>query len=190
MSTESFKDRGDALENAFFADVDAKLMDKLRASLEKDKSVDELSALSGINDRGVLSALADAGVTGRSITALHVFPLVAVAWADGLIQKEEREKVIEAATEQGMTKDSPALALLEAWLQSKPDDSVFAAWESYAKSLIAKLGSDEAKSIRKSITGSIQSVAEASGGVLGWRAVSKGESEIMKRIEAALTSSK
>lgn len=186
MNQQSFQDRADALENAFFADVDAKLLEKLRASFEKEQSADELSALSGISDKSVLAALVDAGVTARSMTVLHVFPLIAVAWADNIVQAEEREKILLAASKQGMSADSPAGLLLASWLTHKPGESVFVAWESYAKALVGRLAADDAETLRASIEKEIKDIAQSAGGVLGWAAVSQGESAIMKRITNAL----
>ncbi len=186
MNKDSFGDRADALENAFFADVDAKLLEQMRNSLEKDKSSDELASLSGLQDPSVLKSLVDAGVTGRSITALRIFPLVAVAWADHVIQENEREKILLAASKQGLPPTSPAGELLNRWLANKPDASVFDAWETYARSLVTKLGASDSESLRQSIEQEVKEVAQAAGGMLGWAAVSPGESAVMKRISNAL----
>lgn len=186
MSQESFSERADALENAFFAEVDAKLLEKLRSNFEKDQTVEELAALCGITDKHALESLVEAGVNPRTLTALHLFPLIAVAWADNAIQSEEREKVMEAASKQGLTRESPAGQLLQSWLSKKPSDHVFVAWESYAKALIGSLDADSAESVRRCMEGELKGVAQASGGVLGWAAVSKGESTVMDRVIAAL----
>ena len=187
MNFDSFGDRAEALENAFFAQVDAKLQEQLRQSLEHDKTADELATLSGLTDRGVLNALTHAGVTGRSLTALRIFPLVAVAWADNIIQENEREKVMLAAGEQGLTPKTPAGFLLQQWLQHKPSDEMFDAWEAYAKALVGKLSREEADALRRSLSNELENVARAAGGVLGWSAVSAGESKIIKRVMAALS---
>ncbi len=151
MSQESFSERADALENAFFAEVDAKLLEKLRSSFEKNQTVEELASLCGITDKHALESLVDAGVNPRTLTALHLFPLIAVAWADNAIQTEEREKVMDAAGKQGITRESPAGQLLQSWLTKKPSEQAFNAWESYAKSLIASLDAESAESVRRSL---------------------------------------
>ncbi len=186
MSSDTFGDRADALENAFFNQVDAKLTEQMRLSLERDKTADELASLSGINSSSVLDALVAAGVTGRSMTALRIFPLVAVAWADEIIQENEREIVMTAAAKQGLPPKTPAGMLLDQWLTHKPENGVFEAWEAYARSLVGKLEPEEAKSLKHTIEKEIKAVAQAAGGVLGWAAVSKGESAVMRRILLAL----
>jgi hypothetical protein len=186
MTQESFEDRANALENAFFAEVDARLLDKLRTSFEKDSSVEELAVLSGISDKAILQTLVDAGVTGRSVTALRIFPLVAVAWADNVIQSEEREAIMVAASKEGITRESPTGLVLESWLAKKPSDPVFEAWEGYAKALVSRLDKSEAAKLRSSIETDVKNVARSAGGVLGWAAESKGEKEVIKRVTGAL----
>jgi hypothetical protein len=60
-------------------------------------------------------------------------------------------------------------------------------WESYARSLIASLDQEEADLLKSTLVDEIQQVASASGGLLGWASISKGEHEVMNRIVAALT---
>ncbi len=152
MNQESFSKRADAAENAFFADVDAKLLDKLRASFEKEQSIDKVSALTGIRDKELLKAIVDAGVDGSTITAMHVFPMVAVAWADNVIQAQERERLMDAARSRGMTPETPAGMLLAAWLAHKPGEGVFRAWEGFARSLIQSLDEEEnAEKVRRGV---------------------------------------
>ena len=186
MSQDTFRDRADALENAFFSDVDAKLLEKLRANFEKDQTIQELATSCGINDKHALEAMVEAGVNPRTLTALHLFPLIAVAWADNAIQPEERETVMEAASKQGLNRESPAGQLLSNWLSKKPSDKMFDAWETYAKALMASLDQDAAEAIRTCLEKELKAVAQAAGGVLGWAAVSKGESAVMSRVNAAL----
>ena len=60
-------------------------------------------------------------------------------------------------------------------------------WVSYAGRLAEKLTPQESAHLRQVIVEEMQQVAEASGGFLGFAAVSSGESTIIKRIEAALS---
>ena len=68
-----------------------------------------------------------------------------------------------------------------------PSSEAISTWESYAKALVAALPTSEAEKLKKALINEIHTVATSSGGLLGWAAVSQGESKIMKRIEAALT---
>jgi hypothetical protein len=179
--------RGAALESQFFAEVDAKLMADLQAELKKSDDAKGLAKLSGIDDPAVLNALVAAGVSPSTFPALRLFPLVAMAWADGMLEKSERETVLAAAYKHSVGAESPSGAILAAWLDKEPGPKLFEAWEAFAKSLAAHLNASDAKSVRESIMKEVVDVAQASGGLLGWGAISRGESELANRIERALT---
>ena len=77
--------------------------------------------------------------------------------------------------------------MLERWLETKPTSEMFDAWEAYAKALVYALPAQNAEDLKKALVHEIQAVATASGGLLGWAAISQGEHKVMKRIETALT---
>lgn len=179
--------RGAALESQFFAAVDAKLMAELQAELKKSDDAKALAGLSGIDDQAILDALVEAGVSPSTFPALRLFPLVAVAWADGLLEANERETVLAAADKHSVGMNSPSGGILAVWLAKEPGHELFVAWEAFAKALVGKLNAGEAKSVKDSILKEVKDVAQASGGLLGWGAISKGESDVVNRIERALT---
>lgn len=179
--------RAAALENQFFASVDEKLTDALRAELEKAAATKELAKLSGVADEKILGALVDAGVSPTTFPALRLFPLVAVAWADGMLDAAERDKVMEASTKHSVDANSPSGKILAAWLATEPSDELFDAWEHFARSLVKELSPNDALALKNGILAEVHEVAKASGGVLGWSAISKGEHAVENRIKAALS---
>ena len=183
---DSLHDRGSALENQFFANLDAKLLAELKTRQEHDDASVEFSRISGIKDTAILEAVHQLGVTPQAFSALRVFPLVAVAWGDGTVEEAERTTInMLAATH--FPKHSPAAQLLDSWLQTKPSTEMFHAWEIYAKALVAALSASDADELKKALVKEIHTVASASGGLLGWAAVSQGEHKAMQRIESALS---
>ncbi|MDZ4849584.1 MAG: hypothetical protein SGI77_09830 [Pirellulaceae bacterium] len=188
MSGEDIiQQRGAALESQFFAAVDAKLMADLQAELKKSQDTQELSRLSGIQDAAVLEAIVSAGVSPSAFPAFRLFPLVAIAWADGMLDGNERDVVVAAAEQHSVGKDTPSGAVLATWLENQPSPALFSAWEAFTKALVAKLTPEEAQSVKTSIVNEVKAVAKASGGVLGYAAISKGENEILNRVINALT---
>ncbi len=188
MSDEgTISKRGQALENQFFASVDEKLVAALKAEIEKAETTKELAKLSGVGDEKVLEALAEAGVSPSTFPALRLFPLVAVAWADGVLSDSEKETIRMSAQAQGIEKTSASGQVLSSWLSKEPTSSLFDAWEGFAKSLVKSLSPEQADSLRTAIVSDIKQVAEASGGLLGWASISKGEHAVMNRVENALT---
>jgi len=184
---DSLRERGSALENQFFADLDAKLLAELKTKVDHDNAIAEFARISGIKDTNILGAVYQLGVTPTTFSALRVFPLVAVAWGDGVLEASEKTTIQALASTHFSPKDCPAGQLLEKWLENKPTTEMFDAWEKYAKALISAMPSHEADELKKALISEVHTVATASGGLLGWAAVSQGESKIMKRVEAALT---
>jgi len=188
MSGEDIiQQRGAALESQFFAAVDAKLMAELQAELKSAAEAQELTKMSGIQDSKVLDAILAAGVSAGSFPALRLVPLVAIAWADGLLDSAEREMVLAAANKHSVGENTPSGALLAAWLEKEPSPELFNAWETFAKTLVSSLQSGEAHSLKASMLKEVKEVAQASGGLLGWAAISKGEHTILNRVESALS---
>jgi hypothetical protein len=186
-NSDSLHERGSALENQFFADLDAKLLAELKTKQEHDNAVAEFSRISGIKDTAVLESIYKLGVTPSSFTALRVFPLAAVAWADGTLDDAERTTVSAIASTHFGSQGSPASQVLERWLKTKPGSELFAAWETYAKALVGTLSVSDAAALKSAIVNEIHAVASSSGGLLGWASVSSGENQALSRIEAALT---
>jgi len=187
MSNEDLlQKRGVALENQFFSKVDAKLVEAIRVNLEKTDNVKALAELSGLQDKSALDALFSAGVSPGALPALRLFPLIAVAWADGRLESREKEVILDAASKHGVTRESNSGKVVATWLATNPGEELFVAWEVFASTLVNKLSIADALSVQSTILQEIKSVAQSAGGVLGWNAISKGESIVMNRIEKAL----
>ncbi|MEQ1824734.1 MAG: hypothetical protein ABL921_02265 [Pirellula sp.] len=184
---DSLHERGSALENQFFAELDAKLLAELKIKQDHDSMLGEFARITGIKDQKILEAIYKLGVTPQSLTAVRVFPMVAVAWADGVLDEAEINTVKMLAATQFDLKQSPAGQLLNKWLESAPTPEQFESWETYAKALIASLPPQDAAELKRTLINEIRTIASASGGLLGWAAISAGEHKAVNRIEAALS---
>jgi hypothetical protein len=184
---DSLRERGNALEDKFFADLDSQLLEELKAKQDRDSTLAEFSRVTCIKDESVLNSVIKLGISSQSIAALRVFPLVAVAWADGVVEESEREKVMELSSRHLGNADGPSYKLLRSWLEKKPTEDVMVAWLTYAKGLVEALSADDARSLKESLVDEVKEVASSSGGVLGWGSISKGEHITMNQIISALT---
>lgn len=68
------------------------------------------------------AALEELGVEKSAAKVVGLLPLVYVAWADGKIQKAEREQIVHAAQELGWL-EGGGDAVLERWLTTRPSDA-------------------------------------------------------------------
>lgn len=180
-------DRERSLESAFYRKVDAKLLDDIRSRLANDQDLEKLSADTGIRDQDVLQELLDLNFTPRNLLALWLVPLTQVAWADGRVEKSEREAVLNALSKHGYSGDSPAWQLMESWLDHKPCDEVLTAWKDYARALVESAGEKRLILLRRELRDRAREVAEAAGGVFHIHPVSPAEEVVLKQIDDALT---
>jgi hypothetical protein len=186
MEIESFKKRGQALENEYFQRVDQELLAKLRQSTEHKARVEELIKATGIHDETVADHLVDAGIDAGNVAALTLTPLVFVAWADGSVAASERQSVISAALRRGVNSHPTAFALVEQWLQTRPTRDLWAIWKEYANDLHQSLPAATANKLTERLLSQAKEVAEASGGVLGVGKISAAEQRILDEIQETL----
>lgn len=185
MSTSSLSDRRKALEDRFFQEEESKKLEKLREELEVKKTKEELGHASGIDDSKLLDALVALDVGASDLSALALIPLVRVAWIDGSIKDGERDAILLAAANQGVSNKSHGYQLLETWLETPPKEELYEAWESYVKALLEEIDEAHAVTLKESILGLAHDVATAAGGVLGIGSISKAEQQVLTSISEA-----
>ncbi len=185
--SDALDDRRRAMEEAFFAAQDRALLERMRKT---DAAADPRTALrnaTGITDDALLDRISAAGLDTAGAAALTLVPLVAVAWADGELDAKERDAVMSAAAESGVTAGTPAHALLTGWLAAKPPATLMETWESYARATTTTMDASARASLRAQVTGRARRVAEAAGGFLGLTSkVSDAEAGVLRRLDAAL----
>jgi hypothetical protein len=185
VSEVTLEERGRALEDQFY---DKENREKIAALKHKDEvkaSRDELRKASGMSDDAVLDQLVALGMRGNTIAALSLVPLIQVAWADGEIQDNERVAILQGAHGKGLEEGTAGYDLLQTWLQKRPGDELFSAWEAYIKSLASQLNDEQNRLLKNQIVGFAKLVATAAGGILGFGKVSASEDAVLAKIEAA-----
>ncbi len=186
MADEILGERRRALEEAFFARENERLLRQLRQADATRERKAALAASSGITDEAVLERLAALGLDSGTLVALAVVPLVAVAWADGQIEDAERRAVLAGAAEVGLGKEGPAHDLLNRWLRAPLPPELLPAWMEYIRALTAGLGAPARAALRSDLLGRARRVAEAAGGYFGIGGkVSDVEERMLKRLESA-----
>jgi hypothetical protein len=185
VSEVTLEDRGKALENQFYEKENAEKLHAMKDKLDAAGSKEELRKASGMSDDAVLDKLVALGIRGNTIAALSLVPLVQVAWADGVIQENERVAIMQGAHGKGLDEGTSGYELLHGWLKKEPSDELFAAWEAYIKALAAQLNDEQNRLLKNQILGFAKMVAASAGGILGFGKVSASEEKVLHRIEAA-----
>jgi len=124
-------------------------------------------------------------MSGQTVAALSLVPLLRVAWADGKLDEKERDAILQAAQSKGIEPGSASHALLDGWLVRKPDASLHDAWAAYVAALSSSLTQEQREHLRDQLVGFARRVAEAAGGFLGVGKVSAAEEKALAAIEAA-----
>jgi hypothetical protein len=174
--TSGFLSSGRELEDAFFLAKDKMLMEQ-QAILKKMKETkDSLREASGIENDAVLQKLVDLNIPPQIVASLALIPLIEVAWADGAIQKKEKEIILKAAH----CNSKVDQALLTQWLVNKPEPQLLEAWTHYVRGLCESLTPVEKKLFRETLLAHAYDVAGAEGGILGLGSkISKKERDVL-----------
>lgn len=184
--SDAFETRGRALEDQFFHQVDQQLLDKFRTKLANQESREALKSSSGIQDEALLDTLVSMNIRAESLASLSILPLVAVAWADGKMDAKEREAVLKAAEDRGMSAGSAGYHMVEAWLASKPAHELFEVWEAYVSALKETMDPGAFGKLKSEVMAQAREVSEAAGGILGIaNRVSPIEKAKLEELEAA-----
>ena len=112
MSDNPLAARGLALEDLFFAREEAASRRGDGALLDAQRLRETFAEASGITDDALLRRLGDLGIGPDTLAALMLVPVVAVAWADGETDDEERGSVLSAAADARLDVDGTGYRLI------------------------------------------------------------------------------
>lgn len=183
---EILRDRGRDLEDEFFRREDQRLIERLNELKAAEMTREALAKASGITKPAVLDRLMALGIRAETVTALFMVPLVEVAWADGTLDAKERRAILDRAGDSGVARGSTEHALLEVWLDRRPDPKLLTAWTHLVQGMCEQLGQDEAARLKAGLLERARAVASASGGVFGIGSkVSNAEAAVLAQLEAA-----
>jgi hypothetical protein len=176
------------LIDAFFHEQDQKVREAFRQRMKKMERRDQLSRVSGIRDEAVLDRLIELKIEPETIAAMAVVPLVAVAWADGKVQEDERKAILAAAETAGVPPQDGRYPMLEYWMDHRPGAALIEAWEHYIKDICKRLERQEIEKLKDDVLRLARSVAEAAGGFLGIGSrISASERTVLGRLEKAFS---
>jgi len=167
MSQDLLIDISRALEEKFYREKDAELLEYLRSQSDQELVRTELGKASKIADPNLLDDLIRIGVTVESFTAFSLIPLVRIAWADGEVAELERAAILRAAELEQIAPDSASFRLLDGWLKEGPQPIMLDTWRSYARALAKELDAASLATLKNTTLEQARRVAQAAGGFLG-----------------------
>jgi hypothetical protein len=186
MNDDALSDRRRANEDDYFRKRDRELIERMRRRSESEAARERLSQRIHVTDDGLADRLEALGFSDETVPLLHLAPLVQVAWVEDKVSPNVLQHIIAVAREHGIEELSEADQQLRQWLESKPSDAVFdtALW-AIAAMLQHRSVSERERDI-VDLLERCRAVAAASGGVLGFRKISRAERERLDHIRNAL----
>ena len=121
----------------------------------------------------------------ETVAALALVPLVEVAWADGSIDERERREILARAETSSIVPGSPSHALLQTWLERKPEPKLLSAWIHMVEGLCEHMTPEQVRALRSDLIERARAIASASGGLLGVGKVSAAQADMIHQLESA-----
>lgn len=187
VERDTYGDRR-SLEEEYFRKEERELIEKMRRRAASETERRRLGEHTGIADEEVLQDLQALGYTPETVMLLHLVPLVQMAWAEGSVSDRERALILEAARSRGIEPGSAAHRQLEGWLGHRPAAELFEKTLRAIAAILASRPEAEREASRKDLLSYCTAIASASGGVLGFRAVTDEERQLLERIGRELQS--
>jgi hypothetical protein len=177
---------GSMLEEAFFINEDKKLIEKMHQLEKLNKTKEEYTNVSGIKNSKVLDKFVQLKLPVAIVACLEVIPLIEVAWADGKIDKKEKELIPKNSDKFGITENSVEYELLCSWLNHKPNDTLLDAWIHYISGLCEELTTEERDGLKTETMSHVRELAKVSGGIFGFgNKISSSEKMMIDKLERA-----
>jgi hypothetical protein len=183
---EFLDDRRRASEEDYFRRKDKELVEKMRQAALAEKTKSEMTAKTGLSDPALIEELQALGFTPDTLSVLPLVPIVEMAWAEGGITPAERQLLIALARERGLAEGSPADRLLADWMTTRPRPDVFSRATRLIRAMLETETVSGSSLSADDLIKYCESIAAASGGILGIGKVSAEERETLARIAAEL----
>jgi hypothetical protein len=164
---DAFHSRAKGLEDAFFAERDRQLAERIKQRLNAEEQQRVLAYSLGLTEEMAAKGIAHLQSGLEVVAVMALLPMVEVAWSDGKAESAEKAAVLRGAAEVGLEFESPLYKFLESWLDKRPSPAALEAWHSYVKSFVKLVEPATAAKVKEAVLGRAERVAKAAGGFLG-----------------------
>jgi tellurite resistance protein len=173
-------------EEDYFRKQDLELIERMRKAGAAERARKELGDRSGLHDPELLKELEGLGFSPDTLSLLPLVPVLQVAWAEGSVSPEERKLILDLARTRQIAEGSVADRQLKDWLTHRPPPDVFKRAGRLISAMLAA-GSPEMHDLSADdLVKYCESIATASGGILGLGKISAEERAALSQIQGAL----
>lgn len=173
-------------EEEYFWKKDQELIERMRRAAATEQANRDLGAKAGLNDPEMIQELQALGFTIDTVELLPLVPLIQIAWAEGGVSDAERQLVLKLARSRGVIEGSAADHQLSAWLASRPDTQVFTRATRLIRAMLSSSSPTQTGLTADDLVAYCESIAAASGGVLGMKRISAEERALISMIASEL----
>lgn len=184
--SDALGNRRRGLEEEYFRKREQELIEKMRQRAAADAARRKMGEQAGVADEEILQDLQALGYTADTVMLLHLVPLVQMAWAEGSVSDRERQLIIEAARARGIEAGSPADRQLAEWLAQRPSEELFDKTLRAVGAILESRSPEERAAGQRDLVSFCTAIASASGGILGFGAVTDEEKKLLARITQEL----
>ena len=186
---DAFAEREHLLEEDYFRRKEKELIDKMRVRAAAEEQRRRMGQQTGVADEEVLRDLQDLGYTPETVMLLYLVPIIQTAWAEGGVTTKERDLIVKAARSRGITAGTPCDQQLKTWLMNRPSDELFERSLRAIRTILAAQPADARTAAEHDLMSLATAIANASGGIVGFLAVSAEERQILTHISDELKKS-
>jgi hypothetical protein len=183
---EFLDDRRRGLEEDYFRRKDRELIEKMRQAAATERNRTEMSARTGLTDPALVGELEKLGFRPDTLGVLPLVPIVQMAWAEGGITPAERKLLVKLARDRGIAEGSAADRLLNDWMARQPSPDVFARATRLIRAMLDSGSPAGERLSAEDLIKYCESIAAASGGILGVGKISADERATLAQIAEAL----
>lgn len=183
---DSIHERGRALEEEYFRKKNRELIEKMRIQADRDDARRGMVSATGLNDPEMLQQLENLGFTADTVALLPLVPVVQMAWVDGNVTDAERNAILKIARTRGIAEASAAFRQLTAWLANRPSPGVFESATRLIRAMIDAPVQDAQKISPDDLVAYCETIASASGGLLGINKISSEERALLASLAGDL----
>ena len=181
----SIQERGHALEEEWAQRSAREALAKLRAARLEEEERRRLAKATQIGSPELIARMRALGFDAESASLLFVVPLVGMCGSDGVVSYAERALVKEVARRGDAKPGSRASAMLDGWLLEPPPRETLDEMLALLRDVLAAMPADEAHQVRSRLRSALDRVGRASGGFLGFGALSRAERRFLRECDFA-----
>lgn len=181
----TIRERGRALEEEWARHWAREAVARLRATRHEDEERQRLAEATKIRSPELITRMRALGFDAESASLLFLVPLVGMAGADGTVSYAERALVKEMARRGDVRPGSRAWAVLDGWLLEPPPREMLDDMLALLRDVLAAIPVDQRNEVRSRMRPALDRVGRASGGFLGFGALSRAERRFLAKCNFA-----